>query len=82
MSSENFIKRQANFFISVKVLQNLKETVPSRKQSQFVEEAIKKELQQKTFFKAMEECKGAWKDKSHIGNTEKFIRKLRESKRT
>lgn len=80
MSSENLTKRQANFFISVKVLQNLKETVPSRKQSEFVEEAIKKELQQKTFLRAMEECKGAWKNMS--GSTEKFVRKLRESKRT
>lgn len=73
-------KNQANFFISVHTITALKENIPPRKQSEFVDEAIKKALQQKLFFKAIEECAGAWKDKDHPP-THKFIRSLRESKR-
>lgn len=74
-------KRQANFFISSNILENLKEQVPPRKQSEFVEQAIEKELKHRQFLEALEKCAGAWKDEDHPEDTGKFIRALRESQR-
>lgn len=74
-------KQQANFFISVQVIQAMKETVPPREQSIFVEHAIEKELRHKQFLEALETSAGAWKKHNHQGKTETFIRSLRQSNR-
>ncbi len=75
-------KKQANFFISTITLNDLKAHIPSRKQSEFVEEAIQKELQQRKFFSALETSSGSWKKEDHPLPTDRFIRSLRESKRS
>lgn len=74
-------KRQANFFISIQILDQLNDVIPYRQRSKFVEQALERELQQKEFFQAIHECAGAWKSKDHPQSSEKFIRSLRESKR-
>jgi hypothetical protein len=72
-------KRQANFLISVQTLTLLKQQVPPRKQSEFVEKTLAKELKKNAFLKVMKKVKGTWKN--HEEDTYKFIRSLRESKR-
>ena len=74
-------KQQANFFISSVTLKELRKFVSIRKQSEFVELAILKELQQRKFFAVLESSKGAWKKKDHTASTERFIRSLRECNR-
>ncbi|MEK7085655.1 MAG: hypothetical protein AAB953_01420 [Patescibacteria group bacterium] len=74
-------KAQANFFISVKVLKNLKNHVPARSRSQFVEGVIDKALKKSSFLQALDLSAGSWSAKNHKENTDKFIRSLRESKR-
>ena len=74
-------KNQANFSISSGVLRSLQEQVPSRKRSQFVEEAIEKALKKDRLLQAIDMIAGSWKSKDHKEPTEKFIRQLRESKR-
>lgn len=75
-------KHQANFFISLRVLAVLKETIPVRERSEFVEQAIRKELQAKRFREALKTAAGAWKRKNHSENTAQFIRSIRESRRS
>ncbi len=74
-------KTQANFFISVKVLKNLKNHVPARSRSQFVEEVIEKALKKRSFLEALSLSAGSWSGKNYEKDTAKFIRSLRESKR-
>ncbi|MBI5754184.1 hypothetical protein HZA40_03520 [Candidatus Peregrinibacteria bacterium] len=74
-------KAQANFFISVKVLKNLKNHVPARSRSQFVEEIIDKALKKNSFLQALDLSAGSWNSKDYNRDTDKFIRSLRESKR-
>lgn len=74
-------KAQANFLISVSVLKNLKNHVPARGRSQFVEGIIDKALKKNSFLEALEFSAGSWSPKIHKENTGKFIRSLRESKR-
>lgn len=74
-------KCQANFFISTIILTQLRENVPSRKQSEFVENAIARALQEKRFRSVMYEIAGAWKSKDHNESVLTFIRSLRDSKR-
>lgn len=71
-------KTQANFLISVNVLKNLKNHVPARSRSQFVEEVIDKALRKNAFLQALGQNVKAWSDEEDTG---KFIRSLRESKR-
>lgn len=81
ISSQSEEKTQANFFISVKVLKNLKTHVPARSRSQFVEEVIDKALRKNNFLNALELSAGSWSGKDYKQDTAKFIRSLRESKR-
>lgn len=74
-------KAQANFLISIKVLKNLKSHVPARSRSQFVEEIIEKALRRSSFLEALDLSAGSWSHKDYKGDTNKFIRSLRESKR-
>lgn len=74
-------KHQANFLISVQVLQTLKANVPARKQSAFVEEVLEKALKKKQFLHVLSSVAGTWKTSDHPSSTENFIRSLRESKR-
>ncbi|MBI2463690.1 hypothetical protein HYV57_01920 [Candidatus Peregrinibacteria bacterium] len=80
-SQKNHQKRQANFFISIQVLNQLNDIVPYRQRSKFVEQALARELQQKNFFQALHDCAGAWKKEDHPRSSAQFIRSLRESKR-
>lgn len=75
----NLEKRQANFLFTVQTIDLLKIQVPPRKLSEFVEQAVVKELKKNQFLKALKASKGAWKN--HKEDTETFIRSLRESKR-
>lgn len=75
------MKSQANFLISVEILDSLKVTVPPRARSQFVEKAIEKALKKTQFIKALEDSSGAWKNEDYSFNTEEFIRSLRENNR-
>lgn len=74
-------KAQANFLISVRVLKNFKNHVPARSRSQFVEEILDKALKKNNFLQALEFSAGSWSLKTHMEDTDKFIRSLRESKR-
>ena len=76
---ESTKKRQANFLITVQTLKLLKDKVPNRKQSEFVEQAVVKELKKSQFLEAIQTSRGAWKN--HTEDTEKFIRSMRASKR-
>lgn len=74
-------KTQANFLISVRVLDTLKGNVPVRLRSKFVEEAIEKALKKEQFLNALNDSAGSWSAKDYKFDTEEFIRSLRESKR-
>lgn len=81
MSTKLHQKGQANFFISTHIIATLKQTVPPRELSIFVEQAIEKELKRRQFLHALKTSAGAWKKKDHPEKTESFIRSLRESRR-
>lgn len=81
MDSKTSQKHQANFLLSVQILQTLKAHVPARKQSAFVEEALQKALKKKQFHNVLSAVPGSWKTSDHPSSTEKFLRSLRESKR-
>lgn len=72
-------KRQTNFVLKLDTIQMLKQYIPNKKQSEFVEEAIVKELSKRNFLSVMKKTKGSWS--GHKENSDKFIRSLRESKR-
>lgn len=72
-------KRQANFLLTIETIHLLKDHIPARKQSEFVEQTLVKELKKKSFLKAIKSSKGAWN--AHTEDTELFIRSLRASKR-
>lgn len=76
---KNAKKRQANFFISIHILDLLKKQIPNRKQSEFVEQTLVKALKKNAFKEAMKSSFGAWS--KHTEDTEKFIRSLRENNR-
>ncbi len=72
-------KHQANFLLKIETIRLLKQYVPNKKQSAFVEELITRELKKQNFLTALKKAKGSWKN--HRENSESFIRSLRESKR-
>ena len=74
-------KSQANFLISIRVLDTLKVNIPARLRSKFVEEAIERALKKEQFLKALNDSSGTWSQKDYKFDTEKFIRSLRESTR-
>jgi len=78
-SSQKSQKQQANFFISVEVFNNLRTFIPKGEQSNFVEKAISGALSNLKFQDSLKNSFGAWKSRS--GDTEKFVRKLRQSNR-
>ena len=80
MTTQELVKkRQTNFLLTIETIHLLKDHIPARKQSEFVEQTLIKELKKKAFLKAIKSSKGAWKD--HKEDTEQFIRSLRTSKR-
>jgi len=74
-------KKQANFLISIAVIDTLKVCVPPRKQSEFVENAISRALRKEQFALALNESRGSWLAKDHPRKTADYIRSLRNSKR-
>lgn len=72
-------KRQANFLFTINTIHLLKDHIPNKKQSEFVEGAVLKELRKKAFLKAIKKSAGAWS--KHKEDTRTFIRSLRASKR-
>ncbi len=79
MSTQATQKRQANFVLKLETIQLLKMHVPNKKQSEFVEEVIIRELKKRNFLKILKKKTGGWKN--HKEDTDKFIRSLRNSKR-
>jgi hypothetical protein len=73
-------KRQANFFVSVSVLDGMKKVVPKGQQSEFVEQAIKAQLSSIQFQSAVQGSFGAWGKKRPYRRADKFIRQLRKSR--
>ncbi|MDP2691309.1 MAG: hypothetical protein Q8O95_02800 [bacterium] len=73
-------KKQANFFLSAIVIDNLRSHVPKGEQSQFVELAIERALSRIRFQDALKTSFGSWKGNRHP-HSEQFIRTLRHSKR-
>ena len=76
--------KQANFLLPEDLLEELKRTVPPRRQSRFVTEALRKELTRLRLANAIDESFGAWKEKDHPGlvkGTDAYIRRLRRSTR-
>ena len=79
MATQTILKRQANFLLSEGTLELLKKYVPSKKQSEFVEEMVVRELKKRAFLKVLKKTTGGWKN--HKEDTHAFIRSLRYSKR-
>ena len=74
-------KQQANFFLSVHLMQMLKKNVPPRQQSMFVEKALLSALKKESFMKVLNSSDVHWKTEDHSDSTGDFLRSLRESKR-
>jgi hypothetical protein len=76
--------KQANFLLPEEILLELRVTVPKRRQSKVVAEALRKELKRLKLEKALRTSFGAWPSKNHPelkrGATG-YIRKTRSSSR-
>ena len=78
------VTKQANFLLPEDLLKELREEVPTGKQSQVVAEAIRKELKRLKFQRAITSAFGAWKGHEHPelrDGVERYIRKSRKSRR-
>lgn len=72
-------RKQANFLLSVAIVEELKRSVEKREQSRFVETALKKELKRLKLEKTLQLSLGAWQDKDQGAG--KLVRDLRKSAR-
>ncbi|MDI6739975.1 MAG: hypothetical protein QME74_06385 [Candidatus Edwardsbacteria bacterium] len=76
--------KQANFTLPKNVIDELRRKVPRGKQSQLVAEAIKKELKQMEFRKALQASFGAWSRRVHPelrGGVYRYLRRSRKAVR-
>ena len=77
--------KQANFFLPVDLLEDLKNTVAKREQSKVVAEALRKELKRIHLERALQSSFGAWKETDHPEfkkGTDAYVRSMRKSSRT
>lgn len=77
--------RQANFMLPDDILNDLKELVGPRRQSRFVAEALRKELQRERMKNTLKTSFGAWKDEDHPelrDGVDNYVRKQRSSTRS
>lgn len=73
---------KAHFVFPSDLLDEIDQLVGKRKRSQFVVEAVRKEIKRLKLLKAIEEATGAWKDEDHPELTAKdtygWVRELRK----
>lgn len=77
--------KQANFILPEDLLNEMKQLVGQRRQSRFVAEALRKELQRERLKKAMETSFGAWRDEDHPelqDGVDSYVRSQRKSSRS
>lgn len=77
--------KQANFILPEDLLNELKQLVGQRRQSRFVAEALRKELQRERLKKALETSFGAWLDEDHPelqDGVDSYVRSQRKSSRS
>ena len=75
------VKKRTHVVVPEELIKEVDRLSGKRKRSQFITQAIKKEIRRLNFLKAVKETAGAWKDKDHPELKEgidKWVRSLRE----
>jgi hypothetical protein len=59
------VKERMNLYITKSVMDNLREIIPARERTRFVEEILVRELRRRRLLEVIESSYGAWKDEDH-----------------
>jgi hypothetical protein len=75
------IKKRTHVVVPEELIREVDRLSGKRKRSQFIVQAIKKEIQRLNYVSAVRETAGAWDEKDHPelkGGSEGWVRKLRD----
>jgi len=72
---------QANFRLPLNLLEKIRKYIPKGQISEFVEEAIQKELKRLEFQEAIKKSFGAWGERKDLGTTKQYIHAIRQGRR-
>lgn len=72
---------QANFRLPMKLLDKIRKLIPKGQISEFVEEAIQKELKRLEFQEAIKKSFGAWGERKDLGTTKEYVHAIRRGRR-
>ncbi len=78
------MKVKAHLVFPREILEEVDKISGKRKRSYFIEEATREKLEKERFLNALEETKGAWREKSHPDlktgkDMERYVREKRQS---
>ncbi len=59
------VKERMNLYITKSVMDNLREIIPARERTRFVEEILARELRRRRLRNVLKKSYGAWKDEDH-----------------
>lgn len=59
------VKERMNLYITKSVMDNLREIIPARERTRFVEEILARELRRRKLRDVIKKSYGAWKDEDH-----------------
>jgi len=69
--------KRAHVIILEELIKEIDRLVGQRKRSQFISEAVKKELNRLRFLAGVRETSGAWKAENHSEQTSKWVETIR-----
>jgi hypothetical protein len=59
------IKERMNLYITKSLMEELRQSIPARERTKFVEEILARELRRRKLQEALKKSFGAWKDEDH-----------------
>jgi len=74
-------KKRTHVVVPEELMEEIDRLLGKRKRSQFITQAVRKEIQRLNFLKAIRETSGAWKDEDHPEfkkGVNNWVRSLRE----
>lgn len=59
------VKERMNLYITKSIMDDLRQAIPARERTRFVEEVLARELRRLKLREAIKDAYGAWKDEDH-----------------
>lgn len=83
MKPKRVIRERLNLYLSEDLARTLRELIPARERTSFVEETLLRELRKRKLKAALEASAGAWKDEDHpeMATGEDIDRWIEENRR-